>query len=587
MAGEPSRLPWEIVETLPGSDATRLAEWTDRVAGARSREERSRALIGLALSSYWVVQAGVVDEPWAIVAARRADQVDEALDLARQVDDPDLVAEALLGQLHANWGPDHLDLRPAIVAELDALHPAVGSEELRYQIRSWTVLAAFDAGDTAGADAAIDRLAGECAGTDLVLFPRRVRLWRANLAMLTGAIDEAVAANQAALGDTASTAGAPFSFQNAMVTFGIERFLRRELADVVDPVRSVRASSPRVGANWEVALAFALAESGRLDEAAAIFDGIASDPDAVPRDLNWLVVTVLLGLIAADLDDRARIAAIHDRLAPYAALDATHGSGYASYGPVGRVVGMLAARRGLLDVARDVLGEVLATRSDGPWTSLTRLELARTGGPDAAAVAERAAVELTGLGLDAWAAEARRLERASEVGRTVRPVARRDGTSWSLLHPAGRATVAHSRGVELLAVLLTRPGRPLHVLDLDGIDRSLPRTGTFEPVLDDRARRSFRRRLEELERRPRRSAADDEEVAALRRALAGGAHAPSSSAELERARVRVTKALRRTIAAVEAASPGLGAHLTAAVTTGRTCLYAPVAGEAWTIEDDR
>jgi hypothetical protein len=63
----------------------------------------------------------------------------------------------------------------------------------------------------------------------------------------------------------------------------------------------------------------------------------------------------------------------------------------------------------------------------------------------------------------------------------------------------------------------------------------------------------------------------------------GSAYVVSSS-ELERTRVRVTKAIRRTIAAIDEVSPGLGEHLTASVDTGRRCLYRPQDGLPWRVE---
>ncbi|MBX3313138.1 MAG: hypothetical protein KF906_02360 [Actinobacteria bacterium] len=576
------RIPWEIVETLPGTDAVLVARWADLVARAATPAARARALVGHALTTYWAAQTGVSSEPWAALAEQRAEAVAEAVALARSDGGSDLLAEALLGTLHARWGPDHLLHRAPVVAELDTLHDAVVDPELRFQIRSWSVLEALDAGDARAAARVVDQLAAEAEGTDLVLFPRRVRLWRANLAMLRGEVDEAVAANQAVLADTAPTAGAPFSFQNAMVTFAIERYFRRGLADVVDPVRSVRASSPRVSANWDAALAFSLAQAGRAEEAAAVFEPLAAEGfSTVVRDLNWLVVVVILALTALELDDRSRAATLLDLLRPYAALDATHGSGYASYGPVGRVVGMLAGRCGEVVEGRRHLADVVGRRPPGPWTSLARLELGRLvadPGP-----AEVAADELAGFGLAAWADEARGLARDLRRSEDDGPSAERTGGTWTLRHASGEAVVRHGKGVEVLVRLLARPGEVVDAADLDGVDPDLPRRAVTEPVLDREARRAFRERLTVLERAARRRPGDEDEILAIRRALAGAAHAPSGSAELERTRVRVTKAVRRTIDAVATASPGLGAHLADTVSTGRSCVYAPPDGRAWRV----
>lgn len=67
--------------------------------------------------------------------------------------------------------------------------------------------------------------------------------------------------------------------------------------------------------------------------------------------------------------------------------------------------------------------------------------------------------------------------------------------------------------------------------------------------------------------------------------MAGSVHYTQTSAELERQRVRVTKAIRRAIDEVGATSPGLGAHLLTSIETGRSCHYQPAvdanADPAW------
>jgi len=260
----PDRLPWEVVETFPSTDSTLIAEWETRLASATSAADRARALVGRALALYWAAAVGVVEDSWADLARRRAEDVSEALRMARLDPSPDLLAEALLGMLYACWGPDQLGEREAMVEELASLRAEVVDEELRLRILEWIVLGHLDSGDLDSARIYIEEFATESADTELVLFRRREILWRANVAMLVGRVDESLQANQDIISATANTAGSPFSFQNVAITLAIERFLRRGLADVVDSLRSIRASSPRVASNWDVGLMFALSEAGRL-----------------------------------------------------------------------------------------------------------------------------------------------------------------------------------------------------------------------------------------------------------------------------------------------------------------------------------
>ena len=582
----PERLPWEVVETFPSTDTDLVAEWDTHVAEAGDGSaERVRALTGRALVNYWAVQEGVTIEPADAVAARRRADVDDAVALARTIGDDELLAEALLGWLMATWSPDQR--RAPVLEELAALRCAVTDEEIRLRILEWAVLDRLDDADMLGVDAAIATFAEESRHTDLELFRRREVLWRGCVAMLEGRLDEALDINQSAISSSANTAGSPFSFQNVAITVAIERYLRRGLHDLIEAIRSIRASSPRVAVNWDVGLAFALSETGAHDEAAAIVARLAPQQfRAVPRDLNWLVTMQLLALTALNLDDRDHGVVLLDALRPFAHLDATHGSGYASYGPVARPVASLEARWGDAREAERWFRFVLDTRVDGPWTALARLDRAvarrDTLPHDALIDATGAAARLDTFDMEQWADVARDLAEDLRLRGVDGPVAHlRDGR-WELRHPAGAATIDATVGARHLMTLLAHPGESLEVGQLDPSgDASLPTSSRAESTLDQTARGAYRRRADELAGAARRSAADDAELAFLRRELSASRYRTATSVELERTRVRVTKAIRRAIDDVAAGSSGLGEHLRSTVSTGSRCSYAPADGTPW------
>ena len=583
------RLPWEIIETFPSTDAALVAQWELAVDEANGERELTRALIGRSLALYWAAQEGIVDQSWAELAHQRAGDLDRALGIARRLGEPNLVAEALLGVLYGNWGPDRqLDRRP-IVEELAQLRPSITDEETRLRTIEWDVVEELDAGRLDAARSSVERFAQATAGTDLVLFKRREVLWRGCLAMLDGDLDEALRINQDAISSTANVAGSPFSFQNVAITVAIERYLRRGLADTVDAIQSIRASSPRVGANWDTGLAFALSEVGQLDEATVLFDSLAADGFArVPHDLNWLVTMQLLGLIALTIDAESDGRLLVELLTPFAHLDGTHGSGYASYGPVGRVVGSLTARWGAPDDAERVFEQVLSTRAPGPWTALTlhdRAVARQIQRPaDALTDALHAEQELLRFGLDAWAESAQALaDQLAADGHGGAVALLRDGT-WTLRHRTGGAAVSASVGMGHLIVLLGRAGDLVNVADLDQVlDPSLPRSAPAESSLDAAARSQYRRRLAQLEALPAHDDAERFEADFLRQELGGATHVVSNSAELERLRVRVTRAIHRAIDQIAAESPSLGMHLRESVRTGRSCAYLPTDGQNWSV----
>lgn len=187
----------------------------------------------------------------------------------------------------------------------------------------------------------------------------------------------------------------------------------------------------------------------------------AADFAAVPRDLNWLVTMHLLGLVASQLDDTPGCSRCWVSWGPFSHLDAVHGSGYASCGSVGRVVGSLADATGNPQRARSEFDRVLTGCSPGPWRRLTLLDRARAfhqldprGSLSDATVAVR---ELTGFGMPGWADAAEEL--VAELTRSVPdlPMVLRHDGSFEIHHDLGAATVS-GKGAVYLVRLLCNPG---------------------------------------------------------------------------------------------------------------------------------
>ncbi len=584
------RLPWEIVETLPSTDAALVDYWQQQVTTATTSGQRVRALVGRALSLYWAVPEKVSTLSWHEVADLRRNDIGEATRLARESHDADLLATALLGELYGLWDAEGPLTRGPVVAELTALFDDLTDEELRFRIREWKVLGHLDAADLVGAKQEMEVFSEEAFRTDLVLFRRRAELWEATVAMLEGRIDQAIEVNQRAISSTADLAGSPFSFQNVAINLAIEQFFHRTLDDAIDSIRAIRASSPRVANAWDTGLAFALSECGELSEAAELYDKLAQDDFVrIDPDLNWLVTIQLLGLVAVRLADPKRCQQVLTILRPFGELDVTHGSGYASYGPVARVLGSLASVAGEEEEAARWFDFVLQNRAAGPWTSLTYLDraqaLAARQPAQALADAVLAEMLLTELGLSAWAADAKELRQRLQLEGHDGPVARRRASGWQLSHASGSATVPHSKGLGYLAQLLARPGELLNVAQLDTeIDSSMPVAATAASTLDATAKSAYRQRATLLQAKSTLSPTEKQELAHLLNEMSASGYTGSSSAELERTRIRVTKAIRRSIRTIAEQSPGLGAHLQAAIDTGRQCSYSPTTGEAWKVD---
>src|SRR6185369_4790479 len=95
------------------------------------------------------------------------------------------------------------------------------------------------------------------------------------------------------------------------------------------------------------------------------------------------------------------------------------------------------------------------------------------------------------------AAPVARVARAAAPAAAIALV--REGDVWRVEAGSRSVRVRHSRGLELLARLVDRPGEELHVLTLASDAGGALVEGDAGELLDAQARREYRARLEELE----------------------------------------------------------------------------------------
>jgi hypothetical protein len=178
----------------------------------------------------------------------------------------------------------------------------------------------------------------------------------------------------------------------------------------------------------------------------------------------------------------------------------------------------------------------------------------------------------------------------------------REGDVWRLDYEGRVLRVRDAKGMRHLALLLAHPGVEFHAVDVAGAgeggatlagleaDGLAVRAGTGDagPVLDAQAKAQYRTRLEDLRSEieeaeafndPERAARAREEVDFIAQELSsavglGGRDRKVASAS-ERARVNVTRALRREIRRIADEDARLGHELTATVRTGTFCAYEP------------
>jgi hypothetical protein len=508
---------------------------------------RARVLTALVRS---MRHQGPGADPEAIVAAGH-----EAVDVARAVGEPAVLAHALLALHDAVWQPGSGPARLEVLGEMDRAARAAGERDLVAQCAQLRAAALLESGSPRGrSELARYVVLMEEAGHARGRWEALTR--RATLAAIEGRTTEAdrLATEALALGRALGEPDAA----------GVHGTLRGSLL-LVGGVPGTPQPSPAdveqgapTPAYLPLLLAVPLLERGDVPAARQLLAGVAVDEVVPLHDLEALAL--LASVIAPGGSDVQRTR-VYERLAPFAGLHV--------------VVGGCASYWGVVDHHLAALASSLGRR-------------------DAAAAHLAAAIDAYArLGAPVWAEHCRDTVAAlapatpAAPANGERPEFRFDGGSWELAFRDRQVHVPDAKGIRDLAVLLAEPGRPVHVLRLLGADE----TSGADPVLDDRAKTAYRARLVDLDaeidearewRDPARAERAEAERQALIAELAAAAGLRGRSRRLgdptERARKTVTARIRDALRRIDQAHPPLGEHLRATVTTGTSCCYTPQDG---------
>jgi hypothetical protein len=173
----------------------------------------------------------------------------------------------------------------------------------------------------------------------------------------------------------------------------------------------------------------------------------------------------------------------------------------------------------------------------------------------------------------------------------------REGEYWAVSFEGTTFRLKDSLGIQYLVRLIEEPGREIHVLDLAGeraagggagVNEAID-TGDAGELLDDEARRSYQRRLEDLEEtvaeaesfgdatRAARAREEIEMLAAeLGRAVGLGGRVRRTGGSAERARSAVQRRIKNAIERIGEHAPALAALLGNTIRTGNYCVFRPI-----------
>ncbi len=517
---------------------------------------------------------------------RAAPLADEAVRIARTLDDPATLASCLLARHDTLWTPGTAAIRATIAAEIADLAKQANDPERHAQ----ALLLAATAQLEDGSPGFRATLAEFAYLNQQLRQPRHdyvLRTREAALALLDGDIDtgDRLSAEAAVLGETVGEGDTG----NVRMSQRLEIVRARNQPD---ELRDMAAEAVRwwigVPAHAHAVAAGFHARAGDLDAARRELDTVlALDDWRTDRSYMWSIFIGEVCTAAIALHDRGLCQRLLDDLLPVARTCAVNGALVCFMGAHAHRVGILHAALDQTEPARRWLHQALEIhRRLGArvWQAETHQALATVGDPEAPEHARRAAELYAEVGLAPPAAR----QRSDADGHTAR--LRRVGDMWQASYQGHTAFVRDTKGMHDLAALLARPGTDLSALGLAGgeISDRAHRAGA-EPVLDRTALLAYRRRLAELDEElaaaeagsdlARRQGAGDERerlLAELRRATRpDGTSRSIANTARERARKAVTARIRDAIRRITDAHPELGAHLNGTIRTGTTCRYEP------------
>ena len=304
----------------------------------RDSSLRARALASLALALYWIEQ----DDQ------RLARLAEDALAMARRLDDPSTQLFVMVSVLSLRWGPDFVEERAQLATEAVRVAQQAGVIDELFGARVQRLTAWFELGRMDAVDqelAEISRLTTEWEPSEASEW---VPWFRAARAIMSGRFDVGERLASEFLDDVQrrgdETAMTGFAFQ-----FFILRWTQGRCDELLDVVSGLHERNP-FNPGYRTLLARSYCELGRSDEAQRELELLCpSDAMVMARRIGWLPCLALLAEVATVLGDTRRCAGLYRQLAPYARRHVAPASGY--MGSASRYLGLLATQLGHWDMA--------------------------------------------------------------------------------------------------------------------------------------------------------------------------------------------------------------------------------------------
>lgn len=543
---------------------------------------------------------------------RRLALADEAVAGARRSGDRRALAAAIAARCDAIAGPDHAAERLGASSEVIALAQRAGDLPLELLGRRLRVVALFEMRDMAALDAEMAAFARSATVLDDPLYTWYVPLWRAMGAYADGRVGEArrLVAEAGAIGRTAGSTNAEMLRVTAELYMAFDRRDRDALPAIWAEMGALAPDFLDLAAPLFVA--YMEMQLGRPARAQAHLERHGLEALArLARDQEWLTAVCQVVAVGTTVGCEPVVRRAMEMLGPYAGQGVFEGIAAVDHGVADRFLAVGAAYLGDHDAARahTVQALLLVAGAGQLVQAHTGADCARAlarspEAADRARATELARTAVAGyrtMGFGALAEELSALARNGPAPVERQPqespeaALGRDGDTWLFTFAGTSTRIRHAKGVADLAVLLARPGREVHVRELEGA--SSPRSAGAGAVLDEQAVAQYRRRLRDIEedldeagrhadlgRAAALAAERDALVSELAKAFGLGGRARGAGPDPdERLRKAVSARVKATIDRLDGLHPQLALHLRRSVRTGFWCAYEPERPVSWDV----
>jgi tetratricopeptide (TPR) repeat protein len=247
---------------------------------------------------------------------RRRALTDDAVAMARRLDDPAALSY-VLGSAHwGTWAPGTTRERLSIAEEMLQLARQAGNRGREADAAQWAFGDLMELGDIERADEMLgveQTIAAELHHPD--------HLWTAGVHQCTRMLMEGRYEDAARLADETLAHGQAARSETAVMMYGVEQFEQaraRGGVEALEPLSIGMVEQYPLLPAWRCALAYVHIMLERPDDVRAQMDIIAAhDFDDLPRDANWQIGVGLLILSCAFVGDADRAARLYDMLLPY------------------------------------------------------------------------------------------------------------------------------------------------------------------------------------------------------------------------------------------------------------------------------